>query len=87
MACSRPRSPLTDAPAVVRNRRSKTSKLLERRRENCSGVRTGAEAVLVLGSYEGKMVMCSGLFCLKPLVSQVLLVDEDPEAHITPYYP
>jgi len=50
MACRRPRSPLTDALDVVRNRRSKTSRLLESNRENCSGVRTGVEAVFVLGS-------------------------------------
>jgi hypothetical protein len=61
-AWRRPRSPLTEAVDVVRSRRSKTSRLLERRRENWRGVRTGTEVVLVFGSKDGKMVMCSGLF-------------------------
>lgn len=38
------------------------SRVEERRRENCSGVRIGWR-VFVCGSCEGKMEMWRGLFC------------------------
>ena len=51
MAWRRPKSPESPTPAAAlcRARRSKTSMVDERRRENCRGVRIGAK-VLVAGS-------------------------------------
>jgi len=60
MACKRPKSP-DNPPPVVRlafERDSKMSRVLERRRENCNGVRRG----WLVGA-EGKMEMWRGLFC------------------------
>lgn len=70
MAWSRPNSPERPTPeaAFVRARRSKTSIVEERRRENWRAVRTGAK-VLVAGSWDGKMEMWRGLFCLAVCVS------------------
>ena len=39
------------------------SRLLERRRENWRGVRIGPWGMVGLGWWEGKIVMCRGLFC------------------------
>ena len=59
MACRRPKSP--DRPLLVEEwaleRDSKMSRVLERRRENCRGLRTG-----VFVGAEGKMEMWRGLF-------------------------
>lgn len=49
---------------MLRRRRSKTSRQEDKRRENCRGVRTGVVDVFVEGSWEGKIVMWRGLFCL-----------------------
>jgi hypothetical protein len=59
MACSRPKSPERPPPDVrlALERASKMSSVLERRRENWSGVRSG-----VLVGAEGKMEMWRGLF-------------------------
>ncbi len=56
---------VVEAVAARRARVSKTSRVLLRRRENWRGVRRGAR-VLVVGSWEAKMVMWRGLFCRLP---------------------
>jgi len=79
-ACSNPRSPVKFTlpaprpapepalvpPAFATARAWKMSRVLERRRENCNGVRRGCGrgrgAFVVEGRYiGGKRVMCSGL--------------------------
>lgn len=64
MAWSSPTSPESPTPdaAFALARSSKTSIVEERRSENWSGLRIGVN-VLVVASCEGKMEMCSGLFC------------------------
>jgi len=57
------------------------SSVLERRRENCSGVRRG-----VLFGAEGKIEMCSGLFCgLSVLVGLETKIEESEKYVLADY--